>query len=309
MGDLTGGYIGSMHHAWAERSNGMAEGFVTGKNVGFDNGYDEGLDDGRAQGFRNGRAQGYREGYNVGWQESATALQPRIDKLNAGIEKGNEINARLNAGIEKANEWLAEKNTALDNLQAQNAKLAAELATLKAQQQQGAAMQAALRKANEQLQQQLQQTGSIQAVLRKSNTAIDSLQTQNAKLAAEMEGLKSLLQQTADERDKKHALVMEQRLRYNRISVALGAARDTLREITEPKCEPARRIAKLFNQNYARTEGEFLAKNWIKMPVMKDPAFETEAPRTYDLIHDMQFIEHTDPPARMPFETDDFYKD
>ena len=59
MGDLTGGYIGSMHHAWAERSNGMAEGFVTGKNVGFDNGYDEGLDDGRAQGFRNGRAQGW----------------------------------------------------------------------------------------------------------------------------------------------------------------------------------------------------------------------------------------------------------
>ena len=85
---------------------------------------------------------------------------------------------------------------------------------------------------NEQLQQQLQQTGSIQAVLRKSNTAIDSLQTQNAKLAAEMEGLKSLLQQTADERDKKHGDKLIAAARRDP-PLVIGDGTHTIRELVE----------------------------------------------------------------------------
>lgn len=244
-----------------------------GRSQGFQEGeqvgYDNGYDDGKADGYREGRAQGYREGYQIGWQEHGIAVQPRIDKLNAAYDAAN-------AEIRKANAIIPERNAKIAELQQANAALTAELAALKAQhqsmlqaQQQAAAMQAALRKANEQLQQQLQQT--------------------------------------ADERDAKHALAVERAYRYNRLSVAMAAARDTLREATEAKCESARQIAHIFSTSFERNESEALAKRMILSPLVDDPAFSEEAPRTMQLINDMAFIQRVDPPNRIPMDNEQLY--
>lgn len=261
MAGLDGGYIGSWHHAQAERYNGHADGFCEGVDYGRETGH--------ADGYREGRAQGYREGYQIGWQEHAVAVQPRIDKLKAAYNEAND-------DIQRANKDARDKNAKIAELQQANAALTAELAALKAQhqsmlqaQQQAAAMQAALRKANEQLQQQLQQT--------------------------------------ADERDAKHALAVERAYRNNRLAVAMAAAHDTLREATEAKCEPARRIAHIFSTNFKRNESEALAKRMILSPLVDDPAFSEEAPRTMQLINDMAFIQRVDPPNRIPMDNEQLY--
>ncbi len=282
---LDGGYIGSWHHAQAERHNGHADGFCEG--------VDYGREAGHADGYREGRAQGYREGYQTGWQEHAVAVQPRIDKLNAGIATANQTVERANQTIEKADNDIGRANVIIREKNAKIDALTAELAALKAQhqsmlqaQQQAAAMQAALRKANEKLQQVME----LQVTLRATN-----------------EQLQQQLQQTADERDAKHALAVERAYRYNRLSVAMAAARDTLREATEAKCESARRIAHIFSTSFERNESEALAKRMILSPLVDDPAFSAEAPRTMQLINDMAFIQRVDLPNRIQMDNEQLY--
>ena len=279
--DLSGGYFQSEHYARAQYSVGEADGFRFGRKQGYDEGHDEGYNTGYSQ----GRQNGHKEGYRVGWREAVALGNKNMSIANGEIACFGQLVARLKGEATVAAQnyaALAQKNTQLEAMLAkvqtehvavQQAlkKLQAEHVATQQAQKQGEAMQGALRKANEQLQQQLEQV--------------------------------------SQERDAKHQLSVNRAYKNNRLSIVLGAARDTLREITEEASEPARRIAKLFAVNYARTEAESLARRLIKAPLIGDPEFSNEAPRTVAFVEDMLYIVKTDPPNRLPLPNESFFAD